>query len=138
MTARIAHKSIHSPVAYDGRACEWSTQHHALERTAAAERHISLPMGKRHGSIYHSMVERQSLTLVYSDGPRSLDRELTELSVNHFRYLLRLLIEFVASVLPCLRLHLYLVTTILRPDSETSAAYRTHCTYHAVVVAFLW
>ena len=138
VAARVTYKPVHSPVAYYGGTSERCAEHQSFECPATAESHVGLPVSERHGGVYHGMVERKSLTLVYGYRPSRLHGELTEHPVHHLAYLLRVVVKLVASVLPCFRLHLYLRAAVLRSDGEAPAAYRADSAYHSVIVAFLW
>ena len=103
----------HGVVVDDGGRCEGSAEYHALQGTAAAQCHVHLSVGKGVACIYDGVVERQTLTLVYGDGPCKAHGKLAEHTFHLFGDLHGILVKSIPAVGPLFASHQYFIGVVL-------------------------
>ena len=94
-------------------------------------------MGKGILGIDDGVREGESLALVYGNGPCQAYGVLHKGTFHLFPYLLRLLVEHIATVLPHLALHLYVLVIVLASHYKAILVYGHYLAYHAIVIAFV-
>jgi hypothetical protein len=87
--------------------------------------------------VNNGVVERKTLTLVNGDSPSRLHGELRECTFHLLAYLVGLLVEHVARVVPLLGLHTYILAGVLRRNGEALGIYRRNGADHTVVVSLV-
>ena len=139
--SKLAGECIHRLTADNGSARKRLTEHHALQSLAAAQRHISLTMGKRMRSIDDGMFESKSLTLVDSYRPRQTQRILHEFSFHRLLYLLGFLVQRIFRIGPLHFLQVKLLARILTANGNLAAVFigpnPYHLAYHTIIKTVL-
>ena len=128
---------VHSLITYDSRLWQRRTEHHAFECAATRERHVCLSVGEGALHVDDGVVERKTLTLVNGDSPSRLHGELREGSFHLLAYLVGLLVEHVARVVPLFGLNTYIFAGVLRRNGETLGVYRRNGANHTIVVSLV-
>ena len=127
---------VNGSVAYDGLLGQGSAEHESFERATTRQSHVGLTVCEGTLNVDDSLIERQSLALVYGYSPSRLDWELLEGAVNLLGYLVCLLVDFVSCVLPLVWLHLYHVARVLGAHREVLGVDVLDGANHTVVVRF--
>ena len=130
------HEVGHGIVADDGRSGNGRSQHQPFQSLASAQCHIHLSVGKRGGCINDGLLERQSLALVYGDGPGQSQRVLAEGAFNLFAYLLGRFVQCVAAIGPFARLYVE-GGSVVASHHDVAGCDCLHVAYLSVVVASL-
>ena len=125
---------VNSSVAYDGLLGQGSAQHEFFERATTRQSHVGLTVCEGTLNVDDSLIERQSLALVYGYSPSRLDWELLEGAVNLLGYLVCFLVDFVSCVFPLVGLHLYHVAGVLGAHREVLRVDVLDGANHTVVV----
>ena len=121
----------------DGRRRKGRTEHHALKRLAAAQRHVGLTIRERAGGIDDGMLESKALTLVNGNRPCQSHGILPEHTLHGFLYFLGLLIERIFCIRPFSLLQIKLLVSITASHHNLASVDTHHLSYHTVIEAVL-
>ena len=130
-------KRLNRLVIYDSILRYGSSKNHSLQRLASGESHVCLSVGKAMLHIYNSMLEGESLRLMYGYCPSRFQRVLGKGADNGLVYLFRLLVKLIFHVLPLLWSNIYNLRLTRRAHLYVVVINIDNLAYHAVIILLI-